>query len=558
VPRVRRSAARGVIWGGAVFPRTREPGAEQKPGSRPTSRLGSRVRGSMGVIAALAFAVLPSMATAQTAPSTATRVYPASPAELFGALFDQVQRRRLFPDGKTFADATPRRSPAAIMADYARAGALDDAGLRAFVLANFDVPEPGRTAPPIAARPPLAEHIRALWPQLTRPPLTPPPGASALALPHRYVVPGGRFREMYYWDSYFTMLGLEADGEHALTRDMLENFVSLVDRYGHVPNGTRTYYVSRSQPPVLYLMMGLVRDVDSATQARWLDALIAEHRFWLEQRSATMPDGARLQHYGDGKSTPRDESYREDLATGQGDARVYNDLRAGAESGWDYSSRWFADSRTLATIDTTTIIPVDLNSLLYGMERAIAARCRALSRPCAERFDAAAAERRRAIERWLWSERDGRYGDYDLTTRRLREGVTAATVYPLFAGAASRERGTRVAATVERDLLAANGLRTSTVATGQQWDKPNGWAPLQWVAVEGLHRYGAERIARQIGVRFLVTVEREYRASGKLLEKYDVEESRAGGGGEYPTQDGFGWTNGVTRALQQRYVERSR
>ncbi|MBW6528376.1 trehalase [Sphingomonas sp. RHCKR7] len=518
------------------------------------------MRGSTGVIAAVALTLLPSTATAQTAPapSVAARAYPASPAELFGALFDQVQRRRLFPDGKTFADATPRRAPAAIMADYARAGTLDDAGLRAFVLANFDVPGPGRTAPPSAARPPLAEHIRALWPQLTRPPLTPPPGSSALALPRRYVVPGGRFREMYYWDSYFTMLGLEADGQHALTRDMVENFVSLIQRYGHVPNGTRTYYVSRSQPPFLYLMMDLVRDADRATQARWLDALLAEHRFWVGQRTATMPDGARLQHYGDGKSTPRDESYREDVATGQGDARVYQDLRAGAESGWDYSSRWFADGRTLATIDTTTIVPADLNSLLYGMERAIAARCRALARPCAATFERAAATRRQAIERWLWSERDGRYGDYDLAAARLRDGVTAATAYPLFTGVASRSRGARVAATIERDLLAANGLRTTAVATGQQWDRPNGWAPLQWVTVEGLRRYRAEALARRIGTRFLATVEREYRASGKLLEKYDVEESRAGGGGEYPTQDGFGWTNGVTRALQQRYGQRAR
>lgn len=506
------------------------------------------------VLALAPLTLLPGTAWAQTAPpAAAARVYPASPAELFGALFDQVQRRRLFPDGKTFADATAKRAPAAIMADYRRAGPLDDAALRAFVHANFDVPEPGRTVPPSAARPPLAAHIRALWPQLTRPPLSPPPGSSALALPRRYVVPGGRFREMYYWDSYFTMLGLEADGEHALTRDMVENFVSLVERYGHVPNGTRTYYVSRSQPPFLYLMMGLVRDADRSTQTRWLDALIAEHRFWIGQRSATMPDGARLQHYGDGKATPRDESYREDVETGKGDARVYNDLRAGAESGWDYSSRWLEDGRTLATIDTTQIIAVDLNSLLYGMERAIAARCRALGRPCAATFDRAAEVRQRAIERWLWDAKVGRYGDYDLRRQRLRAGVTAATAYPLFTGVAARARGTRVAATIARTLLAANGLRTTQAATGQQWDRPNGWAPLQWIAVDGLRRYGAERLARQVGTRFLATVEREYRASGKLLEKYDVEESRAGGGGEYPTQDGFGWTNGVTRALQQRY-----
>ena len=502
--------------------------------------------------AAAACAEQPAARPAVTTPPLAA---PATPADLYGALFQAVQMRRVFADGKTFVDAVPRRDPGAIMADYRAAPPADDAALKAFVLANFDVPAEAPTVAPSTERPPLADHIRALWPQLTRPPLVPPAGSSALALPRRYVVPGGRFREMYYWDSYFTMLGLEADGHGDLTRDMIEDFVSLVARYGHVPNGTRSYYVSRSQPPFLYLMMGLVPDVDRTTQARWLDALIAEHRFWTAQRSVAMPDGATLQRYGDARFTPRDESWREDVETGAGDRQRYNDLRAGAESGWDFSSRWLADGRTLATIDTTRIVPVDLNSLLYGMERAIATRCRALGRAaCAGEFDRKADTRRAAIERWLWSADEGRYGDFDLAAGRLRAGVTAATAYPLFTGVAAPDRGARTADTIARVLLAPNGLRTTTVATGQQWDRPNGWAPLQWIAVEGVARYGRDDVARMIGTRFLATVEREYRASGKLLEKYDVEESRPGGGGEYPTQDGFGWTNGVTRALQERFA----
>lgn len=514
----------------------------------------------MRSVAALLALALAGCATAPagTAPAarTAAAAQERSPADLYGPLFDAVQMRRIFADGKTFADATARRDAAAIVADFRRGDYRDDAALKAFVLANFDVPQEGATTPPSAERPPLAAHIRALWPHLTRPPLTPPAGSSALALPHRYVVPGGRFRELYYWDSHFTMLGLQADGRADLTRDMIENFVSLIDRYGHVPNGTRTYYLSRSQPPFLYLMMALVDDVDRATQVRWLDALRREHRFFVDQRSVTMPDGARLQRYGDGRSTPRDESYREDVETARGDPRRYNDLRAGAESGWDYSSRWFADGRTLATIDTTSIVPVDLNSLLYGMERAIATRARALGQRDADAYDRMAGERRTAVEKWLFDEAGGRYGDFDLRAGRIRAGVSAATAYPLFTGLADPARGARVATTIERELVAPNGLRTTTRATGQQWDQPNGWAPLQWIAVEGLRRYGRDEVARQVALRFLATVEREYRASGKLLEKYDVEQSRAGGGGEYPTQDGFGWTNGVTRALQERYAAR--
>ena len=218
----------------------------------------------------------------------------------------------------------------------------------------------------------MAEHIRALWPVLTRPPLDPPAGSTALALPRPYVVPGGRFREMYYWDSYFTMLGLKADGRQDLVDDMVADFVSLVERYGHVPNGTRTYYLSRSQPPFLYAMMALSRPRDAAERARRLAALRREHAFFTSpERTVAMPDGARLQHYPDARDTPRDESWREDVETARASGRdaavVYRHLRAAAESGWDFSSRWLADGKTLATIDTTNIVPVDLNSLLYGL-----------------------------------------------------------------------------------------------------------------------------------------------------------------------------------------------
>jgi alpha,alpha-trehalase len=372
-------------------------------------------------------------------------------------------------------------------------------------------------------------------------------------------VPGGRFRELYYWDSYFTMLGLKADGQQASVDSMIDDFVSLVERYGHVPNGTRSYYLSRSQPPLLYAMMALSPASDPAVKARRLAALRREWAYWTSpERTTVMPDGTRLQHYWDARTTPRDESYREDVETARVSGRpvtqVYRDLRAGAESGWDYSSRWLADGQTLATVDTTAIVPVDLNSLLFGLEQAIATGCAdAGDAACASDFTDRATTRRNAVERWLWDEAGGRFGDYDTVRKTVRGGVTAATLYPLFTGLASTAHAARTAAATERLLLAPNGLRTTTVATGQQWDKPNGWAPLQWIAVEGLTRYDRGDLAAAIALRFVGTVEREYRASGKLLEKYDVEQSRAGGGGEYPTQDGFGWTNGVVRALQARY-----
>ncbi|WP_269713462.1 alpha,alpha-trehalase TreF [Caulobacter sp. NIBR2454] len=493
----------------------------------------------------------------------------ATPADLYGELFHQVQMRRLFADGKTFVDATPKRPPAQIMAEYRAHARFSDAELKRFVTARFDVPSEAPPPPPSKARPPISQHIATLWPVLTRQPETPPVGSSALPLDKPYVVPGGRFREMYYWDSYFTMLGLAQDGRDDLIEAMTDDFGGLIDRYGRIPNGTRTYYLSRSQPPFFYLMVGLSDRSDPAVFKRRVDQMRREHAFWMHgedglkpgaasARVVRLPDGSILNRYWDDRDTPRDESWREDILTAREvnrpAAEVFRDLRAGAESGWDFSARWLADGKTLKTIETTAIVPVDLNSLMYGVERAIAEACDELKdRDCVRDFARRADDRRAAIDRWLWNPERGVYLDYQWRERRPTGIVSAAALYPLFTGAASQKQANVVAQVVWDQLLAPGGIRTTGQTTGQQWDAPNGWAPLQWVAVRGLRAYGEDALAEQIARRWLATVTREYQASGKMLEKYDIEEARPGGGGEYPLQDGFGWTNGVTQALLALY-----
>lgn len=484
----------------------------------------------------------------------------AVPSALFGSLFVAVQERRLFPDSKTFADAVPIRPAAAIIADWARDTGLDDEALRAFVVRNFDLPT--TQAEPPSDRLPLAEHIHALWDDLTRETIAVPAGSSALTLPCRYVVPGGRFRELYYWDSYFTMLGLARSGRQDLVEDMIADFGSLIERYGHIPNGTRTYYLSRSHPPFFYLMAGLSQDDSVAGRRQRLDWMTAEHRYWMagedmiaageeHARVVRLADGALLNRYWDDCAQPRDESWIEDVdlaheAPDRVAADVWRDLRAAAESGWDFSSRWLGDGRTLATIRTTRIVPVDLNSLMYGLESAIAdAHVGAGDDDAAASFAARATARAAAVETHLWNEASGHYADYDLDTRVARDGPNAAMTFPLFAGIAKPGRAKRTAVAVER-LLAPGGLNTSDTRTGQQWDAPNGWAPLQWIAVAGLARYGEDRLAGEITARWLAMVERQYLTTGQLFEKYDVETGLAGGGGEYPVATGFGWTNGVT------------
>ncbi|MGR6329008.1 alpha,alpha-trehalase TreA [Sphingomonas sp. XXL09] len=504
-------------------------------------------------------ATMPVATMAQHAAPLAPQHQPPSPADLFGPLFVAVQTQKIFPDGKTFVDAVPKRDPAAIMADFDRARIGD---LKAFVLANFTVPGVNDHEPKD-----LRAHVRSLWPMLVRQPVPPAPGSSALPLPEPYVVPGGRFREMYYWDSYFTMLGLAADGQQPLVESMLADFTATIERYAHIPNGMRSYYLSRSQPPFYALMLDLSKDTDPALAARRLAArrlaaLRREHDYWMRGgRVVTMPDGSRLNRYWDDRDTPRDESYAEDVATaaeaaraGRDPATVRRDLRAAAESGWDFSSRWLADGKTLATIRTTQIVPVDLNSLMLAMEERIATRCRAAGdQACAAAFTGLATKRRAAIQRYLWAPREGRFADRDMATRRPTPAVTAAILYPLFVGAATPAQAKATAVVVRAQLLGEGGLRTTTRRTGQQWDEPNGWAPLQWIAIDGLARNGEEPLAKEIARRWMTTVARTYAETGKMLEKYDVAERKSGGGGEYPTQDGFGWTNGVASAIDSRW-----
>ena len=494
---------------------------------------------------------------------------PQPPQALFGELFVAVQTAAIYPDGKTFVDAVPREAPEAIAARF-RAERPDSlAALERFVAAHFALP---RDAPPVAAPPKqrtLREHIDALWSELTRTSTDAPRWSSLLPLPRPYVVPGGRFREIYYWDSYFTMLGLLESGRDDLVADMVHDFAHLIDRYGHVPNGTRSYYLSRSQPPFFFAMVGLLPGVAGAAYGRYLPQLKREYAFWMagaeglaagtaHRRVVAMPDGAILNRYFDDSDTPRDESYREDTelarASGRPPGEIFRDIRAAAESGWDFSSRWFADARTMATIVTTEIVPVDLNSLLFGLENAILEGCEHQGDQAgAAEFGRRAAARRAAIDRYLWDSSAGVYFDYRWTERTIIPRLSAAATYPLFFGCASEQQARGVATAVRGTLLKSGGLVTTPLTTGQQWDAPNGWAPLQWIAVSGFNRYGERQLAESIARHWLRNVGRVYRESGKLVEKYDVLTERGGGGGEYPLQDGFGWTNGVTARLLALY-----
>jgi alpha,alpha-trehalase len=521
-----------------------------------------------GSVTALLLALLPIATRPQTA---AVAAYPNPPQVLFKDLFAAVQSLAIYQDGKAFADATPNAAPADILRQYHASQPDSPTALKRFTDAHFSLPAEANSPLSIPGHVDMVTHIDRLWDSLTRSTPTVPRYSTLLPLPRPYVVPGGRFRELYYWDSYFTMLGLEQSGRHDLLTDMVRDFAYMIDTYGHVPNGARSYYLSRSQPPFFFEMVGLLSPDSARAFSKYLPQLKREYAFWMagaaelgrgaaNRRVVAMSDGSVLNRYWDDRDTPRDESYREDTelarATTRPAKQVFRDIRAAAESGWDFSSRWFADGRTRATIDTTEIVPIDLNSLLFGLENAIRLGCgHRGNSACANEFAQRAAARHAAIDHYLWNASSGCYLDYRWTQRAPVPRLSAATLYPLFVGLASAPQAAAVAQVVVRELLKPGGIVTTPLDTGQQWDAPNGWAPIQWIAIAGLRQYGRLSLAQSIACRWMSNVEDVYRQSGKLVEKYDVVTTgRSGGGGEYPLQDGFGWTNGVTRKLMALYA----
>ena len=483
-------------------------------------------------------------------------------------LFSDVQSQKVFADSKTFVDCVPKSSPDKILSDYLEQKGQADFDLKQFVFDHFDLPGFPVVQFSIDAIKPVTDHIESLWPALIRNPQ--PKKGSLLSLPYPYIVPGGRFREIFYWDSYFTMLGLQASGKTELIQNMVDNFSHLINTIGYIPNGSRTYFIGRSQPPFYSLMVSMLSEVKGQdVLVKYLPQLQQEYHFWMKGKdelslsepagghSVRMPDGVILNRYWDENNTPRAEAYSEDSKLGKRsvDPNVYRHLRAAAESGWDFSSRWFKCTDDFATIQTENIIPVDLNCILLHLEDTLAAAYTLTGNTSsAEQYFSLAAVRRKAIQQYCWNEEKGFYFDYDFQEQRQKQNVTLAAAFPLFFRLATKEQAKQVAEKLMNELLKDGGFVTTAITSGQQWDAPNGWAPLQWIAITGLENYGFKKEAREAAHRWINLNNDVFKRTGKLMEKYNVEDTRLeAGGGEYPNQDGFGWTNGVLLVLIKKY-----
>jgi alpha,alpha-trehalase len=498
-------------------------------------------------------------------------IYPDTPDKQYGGLFIDVQLNRIFPDSKTFVDCIPLFPPADILKKYEQEKDRAGFDLKTFVLQNFRLPnQPTKFR---SSSKDLKQHINQLWKVLQRSADSGIKGSSLLPLPNPYIVPGGRFREIYYWDSYFTMLGLKESGEYGMMENMVENFAYLIDSYGHIPNGNRSYYLSRSQPPFFSLMIELLASVKGKQVfGKYHYVLQKELSYWTSD--AGDGNAFLLSRYTDDLTVPRQESYYEDVATAQHAAleyrkrvrfadsnmlnkhvdsiktHVWHNLRSAAASGWDFSSRWFLDGGELYNTEVSSIVPVDLNCLVYHLELS---NKRSLSTTTPKEMELFAGSKKNKLRKLFFNEQLGWYCDR-VNNGDIMANPTLAGMYPLFFKLADKKDIPRIVAFLKKHFLKKGGVVTSLNTTGQQWDAPNGWPPLQWITIIGLENYGYHDLAKEIARRWVSLNKKVFLKTGALMEKYDViNTSKPAGGGEYPSQDGFGWTNGVLLALMNKY-----
>ncbi|OWY94646.1 Trehalase, partial [Phytophthora megakarya] len=569
-----------------------------------------------------------------------------------GELLHEVQVQELFPDSKHFVDMPIKATSSVddVLTQFQELktkfgkkteGAKWKTQLAAFVAQHFDPPgaelipvtppdyREGEVPPQIAeiqddSLRSWALELHKLWKVLARVPasasadqvsrssflhslpIVAAPGEPPSALTREFngenvlIVPGGRFRESYYWDSYWIVQGLLVSGLRQTARGVVNHLLEYVAEFGFVPNGGRIYYLTRSQPPMLSDMVRLVAKGEGATTTNedadtWdieylraaVPLLEREYDFWMRRGahghavavpgSASSQTGSEtfvLNRYVAHNGEPRPESYREDVRTAStavdshnettDKATIYNEIIAAAESGWDFSSRWFSDYSTLATIRTSRVIPVELNAILHRVELNIAKFHEVLGNSVAStRFRDAAKTRKRAMDAVLWSESDGCWKDYFVDSREHSPVVSVSNYSPLWGKAfdvSDSSRLEKIVDSLEKSgLVQEGGVQTTTSVTGQQWDAPNAWPPLQDILIEGLRtadtaksRALAERLVQTWVKAGLVA----WRKTGLMFEKYNAQQlGGVGDGGEYTPQFGFGWSNGVILTFLTKYQE---
>lgn len=551
----------------------------------------------MKLVASLLLFAVSAVCAAELPPSCVRPVYCDS------KLLHHVQLARIFKDSKTFVDLEMKNNENTTLAAFAVL--LNNTNdnptkeqLKEFVDEYFSaVGELENWTPPDYSPQPaflagitdknfrnFGKGVHDIWPTLGRKVKSivfeEPERFSLVPVDNGFIIPGGRFTELYYWDTYWIIEGLLVSGMHNTVKGVIQNLLQLVKKFGHVPNGSRWYYQQRSQPPLLTAMVSLY--FRATNDIKFLEdnicTLEAELEYWLGTQLITFKVGDRaytLLRYNVPSKGPRPESYYEDytnaqqFGTPERQQQFYTDLKSGAESGWDFSSRWFINkdgnnNDTLLTLRATEIIPVDLNAIFANALKNVAHfQAKLLNRRKAAHWERLAKQWRTTIAEVLWNDGDGVWYDWDLANGRHRKYFYPSNVAPLWMGAVDkqfiRKNAPRILTWLDNShgLDFPGGVPTSLSRSGEQWDFPNAWPPLVSLTVNALEaldtKEGSQK-AREVAQTWLRACLKGFNSTKQMFEKYDVElPGKIGGGGEYTVQTGFGWSNGVILEFLAKY-----
>jgi len=511
----------------------------------------------------------------------------------------EVQLAKIFKDSKTFVDMPMKTNTEQVVANFKNLSDHSKSSLETFVRQNFDAegteleevqPSDWREDPAFIddvedkAFKDLALEMNGIWRNLTRK-ITKSKEeieekSSLIYLEHPFVVPGGRFREVYYWDSYWTIKGLLLSEMYNTTKGMIENFQSMIKSFGHIPNGNRVYYTKRSQPPLFTQMvwdyLNTTNNPETSREfiAEVIWQLDDEFKFWMKRMVNVSMDSKvyKLARYRVEVDGPRPESYAEDhslaakLAEGER-KEWYMHMKSGAESGWDYSSRWFVTSKErsaeeeLLGVQTGNILPVDLNSFLCKNAEIMEILFLKVEKPeKAAEYKKIREDLKEAIRAVLFNSKDGMWYDYNIKTKLPNIQFYPSNLAPLYCSCYHKDINMNTTMDYIMSSPALNqsgGIPSSLKRTDQQWDMPNVWPPLvelTTTALENTQTDTGRNLAREVAGKYLRNVAKSFANTGAIFEKYNCEEEgKPGSGGEYDVQEGFGWTNGVALSLLAKY-----
>ncbi|XP_037806140.1 trehalase isoform X3 [Lucilia sericata] len=518
----------------------------------------------------------------------------------YGNLLHTVQMAHLFEDSKTFVDMKLKFTPEQTISEFeafmeSKNNDPSQDDIRQFVNDHFDdlgkefvpwLPDDWTDHPAFLENindPDLKQwgvDLNAIWKELGRKMIDDvhqnPHFYSIIPVDHPVIVPGGRFIEFYYWDSYWIIKGLLYSEMTHTAKGMLENFMSIVQRFGFIPNGGRVYYAGRSQPPLLAAMIDayveFTKDQQFGIDA--LDVLEHEFEYWMNNHTV-QAKGYNICAYSNSAPGPRPESYREDVETSkvfptdEEKEAHYNELKAAAESGMDFSSRWFINDEgtrngNLTNLKTRSIVPVELNAILYWNAKIIAKYYKLSGNEAKSNdYENKAAYILEAIEAVHWNEDVGVWLDYDLINNKSRNYFVPTNLSPLWTKAYNSSLTEKISASVLKYIAEMKldsypgGVPNTDYRTGEQWDFPNVWPPMQYILVKGLENLGTEgakNLSKSWGHRWVKSNFKAYSETRAMFEKYNAETFGGhGGGGEYGVQKGFGWSNGVIIEFLNQY-----